>query len=792
VADADENVKPPATWRITARTLAKPTGSHHSCAATIEAGDRKNVATVARGKLPASLNLRSYQLTPTIKSAAEQSYKWGQLGGVRSIMASRRCRNIRLALVACLSAGVISSAFAITPDDPGPAAIQFALDSGQDVKSISPWIYGSNSSNITNRTFDRSGGNRMTGYNWENNASNAGSDWYHHSDYGLVNNQSNAPPGSAVSGMILGAAANGRASLVTVPMAGYVAADGNGTVDETEIAPSPRWKKVEAKKSTIYPGSHLSTNPDKTDGYVFTDEFVHWAEDFKEPDQPVWYSLDNEPALWGEALPAGWQSGVEPNPCCNPANGTNPSPGGRTHPTIHPYAPTYNEMRDKTIAHASAIKDVNPEALVFGGVGYGYAEFNSLQGALSGTSPSHPGGDQGGELHYYERLLNDVRAEETAQGRTLMDVLDLHWYPEARGLDNGGVSRRVTFDANPTDPGVVAARVQSPRSLWDPDYTETSWITGCCSDGPIKLLKHVQRDVADFKPGTKIAITEYNYGAGSHYSGGIAQADFLGILGREGVFAANWWDLGNGSSYVNSAFNLYVNYDGAGSGFGDSSIDADTSNIANSAVYASVDSSDPNRMVVVAINRTESDQTTGVAVTHDRVFDHAEVHRFTNGSANITHAADIELDLLNAFQYTMPAWSVTTLVLISDGLAGDFNRDGTVSAADYTVWRNSLGQAGNTAADANEDNVVDLDDYAMWKANFGRSETAGAGGVTAVPEPPACLLTFLAAFGLVVGRIRRGESRLVKSDFSACVHRNQRAGHTLQSTQPEKISLTKH
>jgi hypothetical protein len=338
-----------------------------------------------------------------------------------------------------------------------------------------------------------------------------------------------------------------------------------------------------------------------------------------------------------------------------------------------------------------------------------------------------------------------------------MDVIDLHWYPEARGLDNGGVSRRVTFDANATDPGVVAARVQAPRSLWDTTYIETSWITGCCSGGPIKLLKHVQRDIADFKPGTKIAITEYNYGAGGHYSGGIAQADFLGILGREGVFAANWWDLGNGSSYVNSAFNLYVNYDGAGSGFGDTSVDADTSNIADSAVYASVDSSDPNRMVVVAINRTGADQTTGIAVTHDRVFDHAEVYRFTNGSANITHAADIELDLLNAFQYTMPAWSVTTLVLISDGLPGDFNRDGTVSAADYTVWRNSTGQTGNVAADANEDDVVDLNDYAMWKANFGRSETAGAGSLTAVPEPPACLLTFLAACGLVAGRIRRGE-----------------------------------
>ena len=86
---------------------------------------------------------------------------------------------------------------------------------------------------------------------------------------------------------------------------------------------------------------------------MFTDEFVNWVENTKQPGQPVFYSLDNEPALWGESLPAGWQSGVPPNPCCNPANGTNPSPQGRTHPTIHPYAPTFNELRDKTIAHAA-------------------------------------------------------------------------------------------------------------------------------------------------------------------------------------------------------------------------------------------------------------------------------------------------------------------------------------------------------------------------------------------------------------------------------------------------------
>ena len=95
----------------------------------------------------------------------------------REDMAQIRCpdrKKIQAAIVLWAVVYSASIAWAITPDDPGPAAIRFTLNSGQDVKPISPYIYGSNSDLITNRTFVRSGGNRLTGYNWETNASNAG------------------------------------------------------------------------------------------------------------------------------------------------------------------------------------------------------------------------------------------------------------------------------------------------------------------------------------------------------------------------------------------------------------------------------------------------------------------------------------------------------------------------------------------------------------------------------------------------------------------------------------------
>lgn len=76
------------------------------------------------------------------------------------------------------------------------------------------------------------------------------------------------------------------------------------------------------------------------------------------------------------------------------------------------------------------------------------------------------------------------------------------------------------------------------------------------------------------------------------------------------------------------------------------------------------------------------------------------------------------------------------------GLAGDFNDDGTVDAADYTIWRDNLGAADETALNGNGDglNGIDAADYLIWKNNFGA--TAGSG--SAVPEPSTALLLLLA------------------------------------------------
>ena len=76
----------------------------------------------------------------------------------------------------------------------------------------------------------------------------------------------------------------------------------------------------------------------------------------------------------------------------------------------------------------------------------------------------------------------------------------------------------------------------------------------------------------------KLSLSEYKYGGGADISGGVAEADALGIFGQQGLFAANWWDDGSSAVYVNSAFNMYLNYDGRGHKFGNTSIAASTNN----------------------------------------------------------------------------------------------------------------------------------------------------------------------------------------------------------------------
>ena len=86
------------------------------------------------------------------------------------------------------------------------------------------------------------------------------------------------------------------------------------------------------------------------------------------------------------------------------------------------------------------------------------------------------------------------------------------------------------------------------------------------------------------------------------------------------------------------------------------------------------------------------------------------------------------------------------------GTPGDFNGDGTVNLADYTLWRDNLGAADESSLMNNGDglNGVDAGDYAFWKARFGNTgATLQAPGVAAVPEPATGALVRATLVGLL-------------------------------------------
>jgi hypothetical protein len=92
-------------------------------------------------------------------------------------------------------------------------------------------------------------------------------------------------------------------------------------------------------------------------------------------------------------------------------------------------------------------------------------------------------------------------------------------------------------------------------------------------------------------------------------------------------------------------------------------------------------------------------------------------------------------------------------------LTGDYNGNDAVDVADYTVWRNSLGQIETgLPADGNTNGRIDDGDYDVWKSHF--AESLGAGGAAVVPEPSSILLVLLVCFlSAGAARLRRSSAK---------------------------------
>lgn len=578
--------------------------------------------------------------------------------------------------------------FVLTAVAQAAVDVNFNIDTGGGRNEISPYIYGSNSSlgeeeNLASR---RSGGNRLTGYNWENNFSNAGNDWYHYNDDYLVSylpSYLRNVPGICLTDFQDSCLTAGEYSLVTLQMAGFVSADGNKEVTVEQTAPSYRWKEVVYAK----PGPFCDPpgEPNLTDGYVYMDECVNFLVDrygdASTPNGVKAYALDNEPALW-------------------------PS----THPRIHPSKTGCVELIDRSVALTSAVKDVDPFAKIFGPVLYGFNAFYSFQDAPDWGSVKN------GYSWFIDYYLYQMRQASVAQGRRLLDVLDLHWYPEAIGDGSRIVNTQPSYSrAN------AEARMQAPRTLWDPDYVENSWIATWFRSY-LPLLPKVQNSINTYYPGTKLAITEFTYGAPEHFSGGIAMADVLGIFGKYGLYMANYW--GDDYDYVSAAYKIYRNYDGSNSTFGGTKVGAVMSDKQNSSIYASVSGDNDSRLHMIVINKNFDNSINATFnINSPQYYVSGRVWAFDDGSSDISEIAPIATINENSFSYSIPPLTVCHIVL--EAIVGDLYDDGQVDFRDFAVlasaWLSSQGDDNwNPACDISQpsDNVINELDLAVFADNW--------------------------------------------------------------------------
>ena len=248
--------------------------------------------------------------------------------------------------------------------------------------------------------------------------------------------------------------------------------------------------------------------------------------------------------------------------------------------------------------------------------------------------------------------LKRMKQYEDQHKTRLLDYLDCHIYPQADKV----------FTDN-SDPKVAEVRLRSTRSFWDPTYVDESWLANMGEpNNRVQFIPRMKNYINQYYPGTKVAITEYNWGGQQSISGALAQADILGILGHEGVELAALWGTGKNTEPWAFAFRMFRNYDGKGSQFGDTSVTAKSSDQQQLAIYASTRSD--KKLVIVVINKEPNTAIdTKIAING---FDHSDTANvFTYSGANTTRIVQATTKIEpKELSYKFPAYSITLFEIL--------------------------------------------------------------------------------------------------------------------------------
>ncbi len=530
-----------------------------------------------------------------------------------------------------------------TPTIPANVDVALSVDVQGDRKPISPLIYGMNTYQMPGDvqaymqalglTVRRWGGNASSRYNWKLDVSNTAMDWYFENF--KESDAVNLPDDSGVNRYIDQNSGGGVDSFLTLPMIGYTAKDavscsysiarygaqqdndwqwrpdcGNGILSNGQPVPDPSALDTSIAITTSWVSDWV--------GYL-TGRYGDAANGGIR-----FYNLDNEPDLWWE-----------------------------THRDVQPIGWKYQEFRDLSQQYAASIRAADPTAQILGPVVNGWTYY--WHGAYDAQRQDWASPDDrnaNGGTPFVPWYLQQMKAYEETHSVRLLDYLDLHYYPQA-----GGVSLSQAGDA-----ATQARRLRSTRSLWDPTYVDESWIASAGPDGGIvRLIPRMREWVDNNYPNTKLAIGEYNWGGLEHINGALAQADVLGIFGREGMDLATLWQPPALNDPGAFAFRLYRNYDGTGAKFGDVSVHAESSDQARLSIYAAQRSAD-NALTLIIINKTGAALAADLSISNFPSLPSAQVYRYSAANlAAIVHLEDQPI-AGNVITAVFPANSITLLL----------------------------------------------------------------------------------------------------------------------------------